>query len=185
MVNELTILRPFLTRPEESLHLAELSRLTKIPHPTARLHLAALERKGIVQKSHKGRLTLYALSKTNPLLADYLTLAEKRVFIEKCEANPVFCQMISELKSIFSGTCLIVFGSASQSFKKSSDIDLLVIGKMNTDNARKIGERYNKPAHLVIAKLEDITVGMKLEILRKHLIVEATSDVLRWLYWQA
>ena len=90
MVKKVTIyqaLEPFLNKPLEKLHLADLSREMKEPHPTLRLWLNELEQQGILRKEHKGRLTLYSLNLENQNILDYLVISEKNKLIKKTMNN--------------------------------------------------------------------------------------------------
>src|SRR3989338_5093383 len=109
MVNNITIIRalePFLSKPNEKLHLAMISREIKIPHPTLRKWLNAFEKKGILKKSFQGRLTLYSLNHANPNLIDYLVMAEKDKLIK-------FSERYLQLKEIVK----FVYGAFSEDIK--------------------------------------------------------------------
>lgn len=187
MVNNLTIriLEPFLTRSEEPLHLADISRQLKEPHPTVRLHLNALEKKGILRKSYKGRLTLYSLNLDNPLLLEYLVVTEKNKLIRACEKHLVLKELTHFLRNI-SGKEMIIFGSAAQNFIKANDIDLLVTGKTDEKKIQEFSERYNKQIHLINVKdLKKVTETLKKEIIKKHLVIKGSENVVWWLFWRA
>ena len=67
MVNNITtlsVLEPLLFK-QEWIHLAEISRELKMPHPTARIYLNDYEKEGVVVKQTKGKLTLYKLNYSN------------------------------------------------------------------------------------------------------------------------
>jgi len=186
MVNNLTmsVLEPFLNRPDEQLHLADISRQLKEPHPTVRLHLNALEKKGILKKSYKGRLTLYSLNLDNPLIAQYIIIAEKNNLIRKSENNLILKELISFLQNI-SGKEMIIFGSAAQTFNKANDVDLLVTGKTDENKIKRFSEKYNKPIHLINVKsLRKVSETLKKEITKKHLVIKGSENITRWLFWQ-
>src|SRR3989344_2117100 len=101
MVNKLTIygvLSPFLNRPKEQLHLADIARTLKSPHPTVRLYLHTLEKQGILIKTNKGRLTLYALNFRSPLLSSYLLIAEKERVIQETHHNLLFNAILEKVQ---------------------------------------------------------------------------------------
>ena len=99
MVKKLTIekkvLEPFLTRPREKLHLADISRSLDQPHPTVRLWLNQLEAKGILKKEFKGRLTLYSLNFSHPNILDYLVIAEKNKLVRKSEESVILREFVA------------------------------------------------------------------------------------------
>lgn len=79
MVKNITIwsfLEPFLST-KEWMHLAEISKKLNIKHTTVRTNLNIFEKKGLLKKTHKGRLTLFKLNMNNMLLISYLSLAKK------------------------------------------------------------------------------------------------------------
>lgn len=179
MVNNLTIMSPFLNKPFEKLHLADLSRETNIPHPTARLHLEELVNENILIKTHKGRLTLYELNFNNHQLIDYLTILEKQKLIKKCD-DLLFNELVEELKKL-KKDCLI-FGSASKNLKKATDIDIIILSKKIPKKIENISKKLNKNLHcLNIISLNQINSALRAEILNKHLIVNGTERFLKWL----
>ena len=177
----------FLAKPKEKLHLAEISRTIKAPHPTARQWLNKLEQAGVLRKEHKGRLTLYSLNLESPNIIDYLTIAEKNEAIKKCEENLVIKEIVSELhKTLPENTKAIIFGSAAENPIKAEDIDLLITGVVDEKEIKALGKKLNKEIHLISVKsLSQVTKSLKEEIIKKHIIIKGTEDVLRWIIWQA
>lgn len=188
MVKKITILQvlePFLSKPKEKLHLAEISREIKEPHPTARQWLNMLESKGVLRKEFKGRLTLYSLNLEHQNILDYLIIAEKNKIIKKCEKEPILKEMVYFINSNFGeNTKSLIFGSAAESFKKAEDIDLLTIGKIDERAVKNFAERINKEIHLInVNKLNNISKSLKEEIIKKHLIIKGSEDLIRWMIW--
>lgn len=184
-VTILEVLEPFLSRPKESLHLAEISREIKEPHPTVRQWLNMLEEKGILRKQFKGRLTLYSLHLDNPNMIDYLVIAEKSKLIKKCEKEPVLKELVHFINSTLGeNTKVLIFGSAAESIKQASDIDLLVTGKINEKDVEHFSERMNKEIHLInVDRLNKISKSLREEIIKKHLIIKGSEDIIRWMIW--
>ena len=123
MVKKVTIyeaLMPFLSDPLESFHLLDISRTIKQPHPTTRQWLNIFEKKGVLTKSYKGRLTLYKLNLKHQNLIDHLSIAEKTKLISLCNKNPILSDLVSALRENVSlNANLIIFGSASHDFKNA------------------------------------------------------------------
>ncbi|MBU0980809.1 MAG: helix-turn-helix domain-containing protein [Nanoarchaeota archaeon] len=180
MVKKLTIttaLEPFLSRPKEELHLADISRQLCEPHPTVRQHLNVLEKEGILRKRTKGRLTLYSLNNENDLLIDYLMIAEKQRLIMSCK-DLHLKEIINHIRSEIPRSESIIFGSAAVNFLKANDIDLLVIGMDNI----KLPARFNKSLHVINVKsLDKVTETLKQGIVKKHLIINGSDILVRWL----
>jgi DNA-binding transcriptional ArsR family regulator len=188
MVIKVTIdaLEPFLAKPEEKLHLADISCKIKTPHPTARQWLNDLEKKGVLYKEHKGRLTLYSLKKDLPCLTDYLVIAEKKKLIRKCEESLILKEAVNYLEqSLPENTKALIFGSAAENPAKAEDIDLLIIGKCDEAGIRRLGRKLDKEIHLISTKsLEQVTSALKHEIIAKHLLIKGSEDIIRWMIWQ-
>jgi len=187
MVKILTIyqaLEPFLARQDEKLHLAGISRELKQPHPTVRQWLNALENKGILKKEHQGRLTLYSLNLLNPNIIDYLAIAEKNRLINQCEKNHVLAELVSYIHSNLSGNALI-FGSASESFDSAQDIDLLLVGNTDTKQLKQFAKRLDKELHIIsVRNIKKVSDALRKEISKKHLLINGSEELVRWLIWQ-
>lgn len=186
MVKKLTILNvlePFLFNPDEKLHLAHIAKELKLPRPTVGKHLNFLERKGLLKKEIKGRLTLYSLRMEASNLLDYLTIAEKSRLIKQCEHELVLRELVRFLQAnLGEKNKAAIFGSAAISAKKANDIDLLVSGKFDKDALDKFAERYDIQVHLInVDALKDVNDALKKEILKKHLLIKGSEELLRWL----
>ncbi|MCF7872336.1 helix-turn-helix domain-containing protein [Candidatus Woesearchaeota archaeon] len=180
----LSVLEPFLEQPNEELHLAEISRQLKQPHPTTRQHLNELEKRGILIKTIKGRQTNYKLKLDNPLSIDYLTITEKNKLIEKIEKNLILREIHTLIKEKYSNNNTIIFGSTAEENKKNNDIDILITGKINRKDFSELSEKINKKTHIINTEKERVTKTLKEEIRKKHIIINKTEETLRWLYWE-
>jgi len=188
MVKKITIqkaLEPFLSRLKQELHLAEISRIIDEPHPTVRQWLNSLHKKGVLLKESKGRLTLYKLDLNNYSILNYLVIAEKDKLIRKCEKSLLLKELANSLiENLEEGSMCLIFGSASEDFDKAGDIDLLIIGKTDETKIKKISSRLNKELHIInVPKLAKISNALKEEIIKKHLIIQGSESVLRWMVW--
>ena len=184
MVNILTnILKPFLSRPNDRIHLLEMSRLLKIPHPTLRLWLNGLCKENILLKEKKGRLTLYYLNFSNPSLFDYLVIAEKKVLMEQIEHSLVLKELKEYIYNEIDAKVLI-FGSAAVSIEKANDIDILIIGSYDKKKLKYIGDRLNLDLHVInVSSFAKIKDSLKKEIISKHIIIKNSEELVRWLFW--
>lgn len=188
MVKKVTImnvLEPFLINPKEKIHLSQIAREIKEPHPTIRQHLNILEDKGILKKENKGRLTLYSLNLENRNIIDYLIISEKNKLINISEREPLIKELSYFLNSnLHENTKAIIFGSASVSIKKASDIDILIIGKFNEKKMNGFSKRINKELHIInVNKLNKISESLKNEIIKKHIIIKGSEELVRWIIW--
>jgi|GEM_PF-1514513 len=185
MVNYITIraLEPFLSRPREQLHLADIARSIKTPHPTVRLWLSALESEGIVKKSFKGRLTLFALNLEHPNIIDQLALAERMHWLHRCDEEPALRELASIARGLPEGTSIVIFGSATTSLRNAADIDILVTGQTAEKEMKQL-RLLGKRTHIVsVPSLGKVSATLRKEIQSKRLVVQGTDDVLRWILW--
>lgn len=161
-------------------HLAEISRELRKPHTTIRKHLAIFEKLGILSKEKKGRQTFFKLKRI-PLLIDYLSIIEKEKLIEKCKKDLVMKEIVEHVHQNIDNDVLI-FGSAVDSTRKANDIDMLVIGKFKEEKLNIIETKLNVKLHIIsVSKLSEINESLKEEIREKHLIVQGSERLMKWL----
>ena len=184
MVDLLTSIEPFISRPFDSIHLAEISRIIHLPHPTVRLQLMKLEKFGVLRKKSKGRLSLYSLNFENPILMDYILIAEKSLLVKRLRTDILLKEIVSFFYSqrSYNSKC-VIFGSFVQNTENYSDIDVLFCGKIHQEALNSFSERYNFNIHLIQVKnLKMVSFALKKEILKKHLLLFGSEEVLRWMY---
>ena len=76
----------------------------------------------------------------------------------------------------------MIFGSAAVEPKKANDIDLLIIGDIKKEKIKEFEKKFQIHIHLInIDKLENITETLRKEIIKKHLIIQASEDIVRWM----
>ena len=182
MVNNITtlsVLEPLLFK-QEWIHLAEISRELKMPHPTARIYLNDFEKEGVVIKQTKGKMTLYKLNYSNPLIIDYIILVEKNKLINKCSKEVLLKEIVSFLHALENPS--IIFGSASINLKNANDIDLIILGDFDKPNFKEFEKKHSIKFHLInLKKLEEISLSLKEEIKKKHLIIQDSEKIIKWM----
>jgi hypothetical protein len=182
MVNNITILsvlEPLLFKQEWT-HLAEISRELKMPHPTARIYLNDFEKEGVVLKQIKGRLSLYKLNYSNPLIMDYLILVEKSKLIKKCSKEVLLKEIVSFLHDLDNSA--IIFGSALLDLKNANDVDLVIIGEFEKSKFKEFEKKHDINFHLInLKKLGEINLTLKEEIKKKHLIIQDSEKIIKWM----
>jgi predicted nucleotidyltransferase len=165
------------------LHLADISRELKLPHTNVRQYMAEFEKKGILKKTILGRLSFYQINKEAPMIEDYLSILEKSKLINKSQNNLRLKELASSLHKDAVGVSCLIFGSSAENEKTSNDIDLLVVGKKDISAVVKgVEARINKKIHLVhVPSLLDVSDALKEEIRKKHLIINGSEEIIRWL----
>ncbi len=165
---------------KEPKHLAEISKKLKKPHASVRRHLAVFENLGLVEKERKGRQTFYKLRET-PLLTDYLTVVEKERLIEKCKKDFI----LKDIVEYFHKTChndVLIFGSAVESVGKANDVDVLIVGKFKREKLKSLEDKLNLKFHVInVRSLDEVGETLKKEIMNKHLIVQGSERLIKWL----
>lgn len=77
---------------------------------------------------------------------------------------------------------IILFGSAVDSVKEARDVDILVVGRFNLEKVKLIERRLNLKFHVINVKsLKEINETLKKEIMKKHLIVQGSEELIKWL----
>ncbi len=171
-------LEVFLTT-RDTLHLLDISRKLNENHATVRKYLSNFEKQGILKRSVKGRLTLYKLNFNSPMLVDILVMGEKDKLIRSIEKNIILKELVVELRNLTDKT-LVIFGSASEDFSKANDVDILTLDK--NLNVNEIEKKLNLEVHVnYVSSLISVSNVMKEEILKKHLIINNSEGIVRWL----
>jgi len=125
------IFRLYFTNPESEYYLRELERILEIPVSMIRNELIRLEGDGIFQARKKGNQTYYFLNKTYPLFNEFKSIVFKTVGIQG-----MLKEILRKIKGI---EVAFIYGSfAKQEENAKSDIDILIIGKI--DDSMLIGE---------------------------------------------
>jgi predicted nucleotidyltransferase len=90
----------------------------------------------------------------------------------------------SLIENLDEGAMCLIFGSASEDFDKARDIDLLIIGKTDETKIKKISSRLNKELHIIsVPKISKVSKTLKEEIIKKHLIIQGSESIVRWMVW--
>jgi len=184
MVKNITIwssLEPILYS-KEFIHLADISRKLNSSHTTIRQYLNYFEKKNIIIKEIKGRLTMYKPNYANPLIIDYFTIVEKYRLIKKCKEDLLMKEIVTFLHEISKNNSVVLFGSFVNNSKKANDIDILVVGKVNFDKIKLFEKKFGINFHIInIKSMGEITISLKKEIIDKHLIIENSEGVIKWM----
>ncbi|MBU2523397.1 MAG: helix-turn-helix domain-containing protein [Nanoarchaeota archaeon] len=181
-ITKWSVLEPLLQ--QDNLHLREISRILKKPHASLRKHLSSFEKEGIVRKEIKGRMTFYRINYSNSLIIDYLTIVEKERLVYKCKREPLINELVSFLHQYLKEeNRALIFGSSVNDFKKANDIDLIITGKIDFEKKLiDFEKKFNLKVHLINVKdLNEIKEGLKIEVKKKHLIIQGSEEVIKWL----
>lgn len=178
----LDILIPFTNDYNSKLTASEISRIIKTPRRTVSRHLNKLVSLNLIgyEKSGKNKLFYFDIKKqtTNMIL----NLIENYKALKFQLKSKKIAVIINEILNYCES--LIVFGSyASGEYNKSSDLDVVILGRHNEERINKIKEKqtmeinehyisYNK--FLEVLKSRN---ALSLEIMKNHVLFGNVSKV--------
>lgn len=169
---------PF-TKTDEKLHLQDISIQLNQNHTTVRKYLNHFEEQGILQKSFKGRLTLYELNKIHSEIISILSIVEKERLRKSMQDNATFRELINQLQGC-TNELIIIFGSSVLNYESANDIDILTTAK--SDVFSEIESFFMKPFQTISVKSTDsVDEVLKSEIKSKHLLVQNVEYGVKWL----
>jgi len=178
-----TILELFINNYEKSYYLRELAVLIGKPHQSIKPYIEELASKHILIEAKRKNILEYSLNFKNKQIINYLSVSENERLLEKLNKDVLLRTLFEKLSSDFKDNIFIVFGSSVKDAKKSSDIDLLVVGKSDINKKIKdFHDVYNKKIHkLQVDSLKELDITLVREIYKKHIILNKNEDVLRFL----
>jgi len=147
--------------------------------------LIELEKMGILTSKLSGNRRYYSLNFANPLIIDYIVLFEnfaKLCFLEKNKKLIDFSKEIS-------AKIVCIFGSYANGKNVSgSDLDLLVVGKVDNLEIKKIGGKYGFDVQIFNFSLADFKKGsgnlVLKECLKNHILLKGENlfveEVIKW-----
>jgi len=128
------LLRLYFTNPEKKFYLRELERILDLPVANIRRELMKLEKGGLFLTENKGNLVYYYLNQTYSLFPELKGIILKTIGVPTTVKASL--EKIKGIKKAF------IYGSfAKNEQKQTSDIDILIIGKVNEN---KLVEMCNK-----------------------------------------
>ena len=100
--------------------------------------------------------------------------------IKKCSKDILLKEIVSFLHEL--NNLVLIFGSASVNLKEANDIDLAVIGDLDKLHFKEFEKKYDIKFHLInLEKLEEITLSLKEEIKKKHLLIQNSEEIVKWM----
>lgn len=117
------VLGLLLLRPEDSLHVRELSRLTGVPAGSLHRELRALTEAGLLLREPAGNQVRYRANRTCPIFPQLAEIFRKTTGLADL-LRDALAPLADRIEAAF------VFGSMAQgSETATSDVDLFVLGK--------------------------------------------------------
>lgn len=124
------ILARFFANEGKRFYINEMARLVGTSQGTCRRELNKLADAGILRVSSEGNLRFYEINKEYPLYKEFRGIIQKTIGIEAIARNA--------LETVKGISWAFIFGSyAKEGLKPTSDIDIVIIGKVNESSLLK------------------------------------------------
>lgn len=181
-VTKAKIIGQFVNDYGKKYYLREIATLLGKPHQTIRPYIDELLGESLLKKDTRKNVTDFSLNFKNKCIYDYLVIAEKEKLIEKLGTETMLKILYEKLSPHFEDNTFVLFGSSVNKVEKESDIDLLVIGKVNLNKfLSEFQGVYNKKLHKIqIINLSKLSHILAKEIYKKHLILNNTESIVRF-----
>jgi predicted nucleotidyltransferase len=124
---------------------------------------------------------MYKIKDSNSLILDLMVLIEKQKLIRKCQNDLVLKEIVSFLHG-FKNKEIVIFGSITENPKKADDVDILITGNISKDRIKDFEKKFELKFHMVdLDTLEQVTKSLKEEIIKKHLIIQGSENIVKWM----
>ena len=182
------IMKEFLKDYNRHIYGRELVKRVSLSQKNIALTLDELEDENILKSVNKGNIRNYSLNFLNPILTENLLYFESLRKLEFLEQNKKLIDFSREIE----GDIVCVFGSyAKKKQNKNSDLDLFVVGSIDSLKIKRIAEKYGLDVQIFNVSFKGCIDSIKdkkeifTEVLKNHVILKGTEsfvkEVLKWL----
>lgn len=181
---EYDVLKEFLKGYFKEIHGRGVfnSKKIKASQRTISRVLSDLEERDFLDSRVEGNIKYYSLNKANPIIEDLLIFLESLRSFEFLNENKKLIDFSKEIP----GEIVCVFGSyANGKQKKKSDLDIYVVGKVNTNEIRDIGKKYGFDVQVFNVWLKNFRKSIKekyelfCEVLLNHVVLKGKERFVR------
>ncbi|MCD6215486.1 MAG: nucleotidyltransferase domain-containing protein [Candidatus Aenigmarchaeota archaeon] len=183
-----TMLLPFSGDYSAKFSASELSRKSKIPQQSVSRYLNQLAKLNLINYTKKGRNKLFYFDLEKQTTKIMLNLIENQKALSFQLKLKEIAVIINEILNF--SESLIVFGSyASGSFSKDSDIDIVIIGKHNKKQIKKIKQKQiieineHYISYVDFSKLLKSKNSLAIEIMKNHVLFGDISKIVD-IFWR-
>tara|TARA_Y100000310_G_scaffold29633_1_gene28180 strand:+ start:9058 stop:9648 length:591 start_codon:yes stop_codon:yes gene_type:complete len=182
-ITKFNIISLYTSNYDKRLYLREIAKFLKKPHQSIKPYIQQLVNENILIQEKRNNVTDFYLNVKNHAVFEYLSMAEKTQLIQKINQEIILKILYEKLAKTFTLNTYIIFGSAAQYVKKTSDIDLLIIGKKKINDILNQFEKvYNKSIHTIqVLNLENVSTRLIKEVYKKHIIMNNSDQVITFL----
>jgi len=180
------VMKEFLKEYSREIYGSELVGKVGLSQKAIALVLINLEDEGLLVSKSSGNRKYYSLNFTNPLIVEYLVLFERFVKISFLEKNKKLIDFSKEVP----GSVVCVFGSYAKGKNSlDSDLDLLIVGKVDGLKIKRLGEKYGYDIQVFNLSLSSFRKGSKNNLVLKkclddHVLIKGeglfVQEVLKW-----
>lgn len=170
------ILELYFNNAEKKYYLRQLERKIDFPVQNIRRELLKLEKIGLFKKEIQGNQSYYLLNTDSLIFNDIKNIIEKTLGIE----NQIK-EVLNDLKGLNKA---FIYGSfADKTYDNLSDIDIIVIGKINEDKLiekiSKLEKKIDREINYLIYSDEEFSKA-KLEknSFISHILLKPTLDII-------
>lgn len=138
-----------LWKGKKALHLREISRELKASTETIHRTCKRLAKDTYLKGQTKGKLKLYDLNFTNPLVEKLCELTEvhnTQEFFRKCpNYKPILTDMVEKLENLTCFSAAILYGSTARGeATEKSDIDILILLAVEKEKLNDVKDRVSR-----------------------------------------
>jgi len=167
------LLKLFFLNREREFYLRELARITHENLNSVRRELNNLKNAGLIVERKRGNQKLYKVNKFSPVHEEL-----RRILIKTVGTGDLLREELSKFEIKF----LLIYGSFAQGDEvEKSDIDLLIIGKVNEEalikTIRKLEKELSREINYILWNYEEFKKRVKekhyllMDIVRKPVIM--------------
>jgi len=182
------LLIPFSDNYSAESSASELARKSKIPQQTASRLLNKLVKLNLINYTKKGKNKLFYFDlekQTTKIILNFIENQKALQFQLKIKEIPV---VINEILKYCES--LIIFGSyASDSFSKESDLDIVILGRCNKEEIKKIKQKQiiqineYHVSYIEFARILKSKNPLSLEIMKNHVLFGEVSKIVD-IFWR-
>jgi predicted nucleotidyltransferase len=135
------VLKLFFDSPTKGFQLREICRLAKLGMPSVKLHIARLEKHGMVKKEKGSIYANYKASRN-----EGFRLYKRNDMLARLSESGLIERLVEQ----FSPDAIVLFGSASRGEDiESSDVDILIVAKGKSMDLKKYEADIKRKISLV------------------------------------
>jgi len=181
-------MKEFIKGYDKTIYGRELIGKVSLSQKNIALTLIELEKEGVLKSIERGNRRYYSINFLNPIINEWILSFENLRKIEFLIKNKKLIDLFKKMK----GEIVCVFGSYSKEMnRKDSDLDLFVVGNVDSLEVKKMGEESGIDIQLFNVSSKDFLKLTKekselfKEILNNHVLINGektfVTEVIKWM----